>query len=73
MNNIPKSMGGAEYNSSFFRLVDCSVKCHRCIKRHSLQFEEGAHCIDINRAQAMASAAIAKWSDTFSFNRITSI
>lgn|GEM_PF-5126050 len=73
MNNIPKLWGGGEYNSSFFRLVNCSVKCHRSIKRRSLQTEGVAHSIDINRAQAMAPVAIDKPSETFCFYGITTI
>ena len=49
MNNIPKFIGGGEYNSSFFRLVDCPVKSYSCIKRRSLQFEGVAKYRQIKR------------------------
>ena len=42
MNNIPEFMGGGEYNSSNFQLVDCPIKCHSHINRRSLQSEGGA-------------------------------
>ena len=42
MNNIPEFMGGGEYNSSNFQLVDCPIKCHSRINRRSLQSEGGA-------------------------------
>ncbi len=73
MNNIPKFMGGGEYNSSFFRLVDCTLKCHRCIERNLLQSEGVAHSIDLIHAQSMASSAITKPSETFCFYGITAI
>ena len=73
MNNIPKFIGGGEYNSSSFRLVDCPAKSYSCIKRRSLQSEGVANSIDIFHAQSMASAAIAKPSETFCFYGITAI
>ena len=42
MNNIPEFMGGGEYNSSNFQLVDCPIKCRSRINRRSLQSEGGA-------------------------------
>ena len=49
MNNIPEFVGGGEYNSPNFQLVDCPIKCHSHINRRSLQSEGGARYRQIKR------------------------